>query len=96
MQTVVALSSAWGLEDIHRVDILEVPVVKSCLFLAGVLDSIFDDAVLGWERFVALCELQTSFFSTLLIEFCTDSKSSLSSAGVDYSVFVIPVTLEVD
>ena len=54
--------------------------MKSCLFLAGVLDSIFDDVVLGWERF----------------EFCTDSRSSLSGVGVDYSVFVIPVTLEVD
>ena len=61
----------------------------------GLLNSIFDNTDLEWERFLGLCELPTSF-GTLLIEFCTDPRSSFVTTGCDYSVFVLPVTLEVD
>ena len=54
-----------------------------------------DSACFEWERFQGLCELRTTF-GTLLIEFCTDPQSSFVTAGSDYSVFVLPVTLEVD
>ena len=74
-----------GLEDIHQVDLCAVPVVRSCVFLAE----------LEWERFLGLCELPTSY-GTLLVEFCTDPRSSFVTTGCDYSVFVLPVTLEVD
>ena len=84
-----------GLEDIHQVDLCAVPVVRSCVFLAGLLNSIFDNTELEWERFLGLCELPTSY-GTLLIEFCTDPRSSFVTTGCDYSVFVLPVTLEVD
>ena len=84
-----------GLEDIHQVDLCAVPVVRSCVFLAGLLNSIFDNTELEWERFLGLCELPTSY-GTLLVEFCTDPRSSFVTTGCDYSVFVLPVTLEVD
>ena len=84
-----------GLEDIHQVDLCAVPVVRSCVFLAGLLNSIFDSTELEWERFLGLCELPTSY-GTLLVEFCTDPQSSFVTTGCDYSVFVLPVTLEVD
>ena len=64
-------------------------------FLAGLLNSIFDNTELEWERFLGLCELPTSY-GTLLIEFCMDPRSSFVTTGCDYSVFVLPVTLEVD
>ena len=35
-----------GLEDIHQVDLCAVPVVRSCVFLAGLLNSIFDNTEL--------------------------------------------------
>ena len=84
-----------GLEDVHQVDLCTVPVVRSCVFLAGLLNSIFDNTELEWERFLGLCELPTSY-GTLFIEFCTDPQSSFVTAGCDYSVFVLPVTVEVD
>ena len=58
--------------------------------------------VLGWKTFLAFRGVlrgsgasvsSQPAFSTLLIEFCTDSKSCLMV--VDYSVFVIPVALKV-
>ena len=52
-------------------------------------------ACFEWERFVGLCELRTTF-GTLLIKFCTGPQSSFVTAESDYSVFVLPVTLEVD
>ena len=70
-----------GLEDIHQVDLCAVPVVRSCVFLAGLLNSIFDNTELEWERFLGLCELPTSY-GTLLVEFCTDPRSSLVTTGV--------------
>ena len=88
-------TEALGLENIQNVDLCAVSTVRSCLFLAGLLDSILDGACFEWERFVGLCELRTTF-GTLLIEFCTDPQSSFVTAGSDYSVFVLPVTLEVD
>ena len=72
-----------GLEDVHQVD------------LCAVLESIFDNTELEWERFLGLCELPTSC-GTLLIEFCTDPLSSFVTTGCDYSVFVLPVAVEVD
>ena len=86
---------ALGLENIQNVNLCAVSTVRSCLFLAGLLDSILDSACFEWERFLGLCELRTTF-GTLLIEFCTDPQSSFVTAGNDYSVFVLPVTLEVD
>ena len=87
--------AALGLENLRDVNLCAVPVVRSCLLLAGLLDSVLDNTCLDWERFVGLFELQTTF-GTLLIEFCTDSNSSLSRLGSDFSVFVLPVSLEVD
>ncbi|CAE7578587.1 GIP [Symbiodinium sp. CCMP2592] len=84
-----------GLEDVHQVDLCAVPVVRSCVFLTGLLNSIFDNTELEWERFLGLCELPTSY-GTLFIEFCTDPQSSFVTTGCDYSVFVLPVTVEVD
>ncbi|CAE7675304.1 RE1 [Symbiodinium sp. CCMP2592] len=57
-----------GLEDVHQVDLCAVPVVRSCVFLTGLLNSIFDNTELEWERFLGLCELPTSY-GTLFIEF---------------------------
>ena len=94
-QQTLKHTAALGLENLHDVNLCAVPVVRSCLLLAGLLDSVFDNTCLDWERFVGLCELHTTF-GTLLIEFCTDSNSSLSRLGADFSVFVLPVTLEVD
>ena len=94
-QQTLKHTAALGLENLHDVNLCAVPVVRSCLLLAGLLDSVLDNTCLDWERFVGLCELQTTF-GTLLIEFCTDSNSSLSRLGSDFSVFVLPVSLEVD
>ena len=88
-------TEALGLENIQNFNLCEVSTVRSCLFLAGLLESILDSACFEWERFIGLCELRTTF-GTLLIEFCTDPQSSFVTAGSDYSVFVLPVTLEVD
>ena len=75
-------TEALGLESIHNVNLCAVSTVRSCLFLAGLLDSVLDSACFEWERFVGLCELQTTFGS-LLIEFCTDPHSSFVATGSD-------------
>ena len=77
-------TEALGLENIQNVDLCAVSVVRSCLFLAGLLDSILDSACFEWEGFVGLCELRTAF-GTLLIEFYTDPQCSFVTAGSDCS-----------
>ena len=94
-QQTIKHTAALGLENIHDVSLSIVPLVPSCLFLAGLLDSFFDNDGLAWEKFVGLCELQTTY-GTLLVEFCTDTHSNLSLLGAAHSVFVLPVTQEVD
>ncbi|OLQ12435.1 hypothetical protein AK812_SmicGene3653 [Symbiodinium microadriaticum] len=86
---------AWTLKHFPlQVELFGGLLSVSKLLIQGLLDSILDSACFEWERFLGLCELRTTF-GTLLIEFCTDPQSSFVTAGSDYSVFVLPVTLEV-
>ena len=84
-----------GLEDVTNIDFREVPAVRSCLLLSGVLDSVLGPDNLEYEAFCRLCELETEY-STLLIEFCTSSRSNLYLQGSVHQVFVLPITQGVD
>ena len=84
-----------GLEDVTNIDFRAVPAVRSCLLLSGVLDSVLGPDNLEREAFCRLAELETEY-STLLIEFCTSSRSNLYLRGSVHQVFVLPITQEVD
>ena len=65
------------------------------MLLSGVLDSVLGPDNLEYEAFCRLCELETEY-STLLIEFCTSSRSNLYLQGSVHQVFVLPITQGVD